>query len=257
MRDKNKQINGVIYRTTNTANGKWYIGKDESNNPDYLGSGIVLARAIAKYGRHCFQKEILAEASTRNELSELEKHFIALFDATKDPMSYNVASGGNGGNTIVGLDNEQKELFSQKLRNRWANMSLEQRSLFIDAVSKSNKGKKKSEEHKHKISLTKTGTKQSQETCQKKSIIQKQRFAEGKLKMPRGKDWTGLTHTEETKQKISSSKKGTIRNDIRKVTKEVLEEILADIRAGISVKEIAKKQNLSRKTIYAYIKDYR
>ena len=42
----------VIYKTTNLLNGKYYIGKDEKNNSDYLGSGKILKLAINKNG--CF-----------------------------------------------------------------------------------------------------------------------------------------------------------------------------------------------------------
>ena len=42
---------GIIYKTTNQLNGKWYIGKDEKNNPKYLDSGVLLEQAIKKYGK--------------------------------------------------------------------------------------------------------------------------------------------------------------------------------------------------------------
>jgi hypothetical protein len=32
----------IIYKTTNLVNGKYYVGKDEKNNPEYLGSGKIL-----------------------------------------------------------------------------------------------------------------------------------------------------------------------------------------------------------------------
>ena len=41
----------IIYKTTNTKNGKIYIGKSSIDNPLYLGSGIILNQAIKKYGR--------------------------------------------------------------------------------------------------------------------------------------------------------------------------------------------------------------
>ena len=40
----------IVYKTTNLINGKIYIGKDMKNNPNYLGSGTILRRAIKKYG---------------------------------------------------------------------------------------------------------------------------------------------------------------------------------------------------------------
>ena len=38
----------IIYKTTNIINGKYYIGKDINNSSHYLGSGILLKKAIKK-----------------------------------------------------------------------------------------------------------------------------------------------------------------------------------------------------------------
>jgi len=52
----------IIYKTTNIINGKIYVGKDESNNPAYLGSGYALKPAIKKYGKENFRKRSLKNA---------------------------------------------------------------------------------------------------------------------------------------------------------------------------------------------------
>ena len=80
---------GVIYKTTNTINGKWYIGKNKGNNENYLGSGKILNKSIKKYGKENFSKEILAYAHSREELNHLEKKYIAESNAITDPNSYN------------------------------------------------------------------------------------------------------------------------------------------------------------------------
>lgn len=87
----------VIYKTTNTVNNKWYIGKDERNDPKYLGSGTLLRQAIAKYGKDAFRKEILAEANDRDELIRLEIEHITASNAVSDKNSYNLSPGGEGG----------------------------------------------------------------------------------------------------------------------------------------------------------------
>ena len=89
----------IIYKTTNLVNQKYYIGKDQKNNPEYLGSGLALNRAIKKYGRENFIKEILEECADPTSLANCERHWIAKLNACKDPMSYNVHEGGRGGNT--------------------------------------------------------------------------------------------------------------------------------------------------------------
>ena len=40
----------IIYLTTNTINGKKYIGKDRNNLKSYLGGGTDLNKDIKKYG---------------------------------------------------------------------------------------------------------------------------------------------------------------------------------------------------------------
>jgi hypothetical protein len=87
----------VIYRTTNSINKKWYIGKDATNNNSYIGSGKALKNAILKYGSNNFKKEIIEECSDLPHLAIREAHWILVTNAVNDPMSYNLVSGGNGG----------------------------------------------------------------------------------------------------------------------------------------------------------------
>lgn len=85
----------IIYKIVNNINNKYYIGRHATNNIDdgYMGSGKGIKNAIAKYGIENFNKEIIATASTREELWDLEKSIV---DETvlKDPLSYNMAYGG-------------------------------------------------------------------------------------------------------------------------------------------------------------------
>ena len=71
-----------IYQTTNLINGKKYIGKHIGYiNDDYLGSGIILNKAISKYGKENFKKEILEIVNNNIELNEREKFYIKLYNA--------------------------------------------------------------------------------------------------------------------------------------------------------------------------------
>ena len=87
----------IIYITTNLINGKKYIGKDETNNPKYLGSGLELKHAIKKYGRENFIKETLAVCNNRIELNILEEYYIKYYNAQLSSLFYNIAPGGTGG----------------------------------------------------------------------------------------------------------------------------------------------------------------
>lgn len=87
----------TVYKTTNTLNGKYYIGVHSTDdlNDDYLGSGKYLVRAIKKYGREVFEKEIIAVYENREHAFILEKLLVDT-DAAKDKLTYNTRAGGGG-----------------------------------------------------------------------------------------------------------------------------------------------------------------
>lgn len=61
---------GFIYITTNHINGKQYIGQRKYDKKEkwknYLGSGIILTRAIEKYGKENFSKKSLKNVKQKN-----------------------------------------------------------------------------------------------------------------------------------------------------------------------------------------------
>jgi len=67
-----------IYRITNLTNGKMYIGQHTTSNLDdgYMGSGKLLKRAIAKYGRENFRKEWLMFCEDADELNYMERVYV-------------------------------------------------------------------------------------------------------------------------------------------------------------------------------------
>jgi group I intron endonuclease len=101
----------IIYKTTNLINGKFYIGQDSKNNPNYLGSGMLLNAAIKKYGRLNFHKDIIEHCATKQILNERE-----IFWITKLNPIYNIAKGGNGGDTLTNHPNY--DLIIEKLKLR-------------------------------------------------------------------------------------------------------------------------------------------
>ena len=112
---------GFVYITTNHVNGKQYIGQRKYDKQgkwkEYLGSGIILSRAIEKYGLKNFSKEIIEECKTKKILNEREIYWINYYNAVESDNFYNIASGGDGGNTIAGYTDDQRKLLSTKLSN--------------------------------------------------------------------------------------------------------------------------------------------
>ncbi len=86
----------IVYKTTNLINGKIYVGKDEGRNPGYLGSGDILKKAIEKYGKENFKKEILEICNIQEQLCEREKFWIKKLDARNPEIGYNIMEGGQG-----------------------------------------------------------------------------------------------------------------------------------------------------------------
>lgn len=126
---------GYIYLTTNLINGKKYIGKHRSEIFDegYKGSGILIQRALNKYGFDNFECKILCECCDDKELNEQEKYYISLFNAVEDENFYNIAPGGQGGDL--------------------------------------NSGRVFSEEHNRKISIANTGKVRSDERRKEQSAL--------------------------------------------------------------------------------------
>lgn len=92
-----------IYKTTNLINGKIYIGAHSTDNinDSYLGSGSILHKAITKYGRESFQREIIHFCETPDELYQLESEIVNEEFIARDDV-YNVTLGGGGGNPLLG-----------------------------------------------------------------------------------------------------------------------------------------------------------
>jgi hypothetical protein len=86
----------IIYKTTNTINGKFYIGahKTKNINDKYLGSGVALNAAIKKYGIENFIREILFHAKDETEMFDMERQIIS---ENMGENCYNMMPGGKGG----------------------------------------------------------------------------------------------------------------------------------------------------------------
>lgn len=106
----------IIYKITNQINGKYYIGRHATKNVNdsYMGSGIGIKNAIAKYGVENFTKEIIASVDSAEELWNLEKEIVNE-SVVKDPMSYNNAYGGK--HYLHGLKEHDHEAFIEHQRN--------------------------------------------------------------------------------------------------------------------------------------------
>lgn len=198
-----------IYKTTNLKNNKVYIGKSEKDideNPEYLGSGKILKRAVKKYGRDNFKKEILFETDDVEILNEQEIHYISYYKTKFGDQCYNIANGGQGGNSLRYYSDEELIKFKEKM----SKLVTGEANPFYgkhhtdetkQLISKKNRGFKHTDEFKKNCSermLNNTiniGRKYSEE--RKKQISE--------LTSGKNNPMYGKTHSIETLEKISKN----------------------------------------------------
>lgn len=234
---------GYIYKFTNLKTNKIYIGKREKSffDESYYGSGKLWKKDLDLYGKEFIKREIICFGYSRKELNTLEKKYIKLFNSQDQSIGYNIHKGGQGGNSL----NDTKkwsELHTGNKNGRYG------KEVSIDTrlkISKSNKGKVRSEEFKKqlskklknrkkpdgfgdKISRAQKGRKKSElellHLRESNKIIAeknrgKKRSAETRNKISKsllghkglsGKDnpMYGKSHSKEAREKISKAKKG-------------------------------------------------
>lgn len=114
----------IIYKTTNKINGKIYVGQHYTNEDDgYLGSGMLILKAIKKYGRVNFVRETLCECKDQENLNIAEIYWISQLSSTDRLIGYNLRPGGLGehqksGHKFGPMSDENKLKLSNKMRGK-------------------------------------------------------------------------------------------------------------------------------------------
>ncbi len=135
---------GIIYIITNSVNHRQYVGQTARGlqffENTYWGSGTIIKRAILKYGKDSFKKEILwqQENCSKDLLNSKEEFFIKKFKP-----SYNINDSAGGGNlgpkhqdlVKAGIkklfENEEYcKIHSIRSTKRWDNVSIDERRIF-------------------------------------------------------------------------------------------------------------------------------
>ena len=108
---------GFIYITTNMVNGMRYLGQKRIEFGidwhSYLGSGKHLKRAIKKYGKENFHRNIVCFCYSEDELNRAEYDLSVFLNVVEDTSWYNLCYGGCGKSGYK-MSEEQVE----KLRQR-------------------------------------------------------------------------------------------------------------------------------------------
>lgn len=212
---------GCIYKSTNTVNGKAYIGQTRHDayktriREHFNGRGSrLLKQAIEKYGQDAFVVEILHDGIFPEFLDDLEIEAIAKFN-TVAPYGYNLDTGGGGNGT-------PSEATRQKM-------------------SEAKKGFKHSDESRRKISEAQKGRTHSEASRRKMSKAKKGKTLSDETRRKISKACKDRTLTEEHRRKISEAQKG------RTVSKETRQKISASHRGKTRSKEACQKMSEAKK----------
>ena len=133
-----------IYITTNNVNGMRYLGQRKApkgktpETDSYLGSGTNLLKAIKKYGKENFSKQIIHICTSQLEADALEIAEIEVRSILKRKVKwYNIASGGQYGRT-----EQHSELTSKSMKHFYSTKEGKEALKKIQEVKKDKKEKK-------------------------------------------------------------------------------------------------------------------
>jgi group I intron endonuclease len=196
----------IIYKCKNKINKKCYIGQTVHTLNKRIKSHIIRTNnnsktyfhnALRKYGFENFEWEVIEKCESKEELDEMEFHYIKQYKSYWKENGYNLTYGGDGRYGFIVNDETKKKL------------------------SIANKGKKRSEKTKEKIRVAQTGkknsfygkkhTKKSLETIKRKvSESLSGRSIDYEWRKKISESLKGRSLSEDTKKKISKSLKGRI-----------------------------------------------
>jgi len=141
-------VYGIIYKVVNNVNGKIYIGQTikslELRIKNHAKQGSYLYNAINKYGIDSFKYSVIETCDTKEELDEMEFHYIKQYNSLA-PNGYNLTLGGDG---WCGLNHSEKtkQQISDNLK------------IYYKTHAGPNLGVKYTEERRNRMSEMRKGT---------------------------------------------------------------------------------------------------
>lgn len=93
----------TLYKSINNRNGKFYVGVHSTNDvgfgtedwkDPYVGSGKSILRALKKYGRGCFDVEVIAYFDNEDYAYDAERDLITEDWIQRNKNVYNMVVGG-------------------------------------------------------------------------------------------------------------------------------------------------------------------
>lgn len=255
-----KHVSGA-YKITNTDNGKVYIGastnlRDRRQQHDY----------DLRHGRHsnkemqadhdenpdAFRFDVIEFCDPEN-LTELERKYIAEYDSMNPNYGYNRESGGNKGKTV---SDETKKIWSEHRSNGGAGMFGKHHTEETKKkMSENRRGIRISDEAIRRMAETKRGKKMSLEARMKMSAARKGRKATSKQCEALARARANRVFNEESRKKMSLARIGKYRGEENKYHKDIICIETGELFHGVN--EAGRKMGISATHISAACKGKR
>ena len=228
-----KIMYGYVYKTTFLDDGRIYIGQKKGIfTSSYKGRGKHFKLALNKYGDERFICELIQEAYSAEELDTLEKYYIseARKVLTRDEM-FNIADGGlNGinGEFIIRKPSypfkgrkHSKESIKKMSIARFR--SMRESEAVKNTIGKTFKGKKHTEETRKHLSEIRKGKNLANFPREHFVNMTKKRGSPWNKGIESEKHhWFGRRHSQETKDKMSESRKNYYIEKRKAATEQLL-----------------------------------
>lgn len=190
----------LIYKITNVANGKVYVGKTNDlgrrTKDHFRKRRGFIGKAIQKYGVDNFIIETLADnIHDEVELNRLEIAWISVYQSSNDQFGYNLTLGGDGG------------LLSQEMRMKRSGANA---PMF---------GKKHTQDSRDKMSRSRKGkqpTEKQWESLRKSWALRRGTKLSTEHKARIASAHVGMRASEETKAKLRKPKTEKHRANLRR-----------------------------------------
>jgi len=248
-------MTGGIYAIRHVETGRAYIGSALSFEKRWQKHRLSLRHnehfnrhlqyAWNKYSESAFRFEILEVVQDKNSLILREQFYIDLCRAANTRYGFNLSPTAGGTMGVKFTEESRQRLSRAKKGTKYRPMSAEGRKNLSEAFT----GKKKSKEHRLKISAALKGRRPSDNTIKGSKAY-----------------WTGRKKSPEVIEHLSRVLRGRARSDVqdhlarmakrRMFTLEVEKLIINDRESGMSLSALARKYCCSVMPIRRILKNH-